>query len=211
IGAIAGIEQHTGDRVVLQALTDAGQIGDDVNSVLTQMTSRADSREHQELWTVNGPAGHDDLGGRVHNKFFAAVPIRHTGGTPGIHLDRSDDGGSTHREVPALHGRAHIGVGHRPASTLFAGDLVEPRAVLVGSVEIAIAFHAGRYSGVHEGMRRPMGVAAVFDVHGSVSAVVFVSQSLIAFSADEVRQDVLVAPAGCAIAVVTFVVVRAVP
>src|SRR5699024_3192455 len=140
-------------------------------------------------------------GGRVHNKFFAPVPIHHTRGTSGIHPDRADKGGSTHREVPAPHGRAHIGIGHRPASTLFASDLVEPRAVLVGSVEIVIACHAGRYSGVHEGMREPMGVAAVFDVHGSVSAVVFVSQSLTPFSADEVRQDVLVAPAGCAIAV----------
>src|SRR5699024_12430590 len=36
-----------------------------------------------------------------------------------------------------------------------------------------------------------------------VSAVVFVSQSLIAFGADEVRQDVLVAPAGRAVAVAT--------
>src|SRR5699024_3628792 len=152
IGAIAGIEQHTGDRVVLQALTDAGQIGDDVNSVLTQMTSRADSREHQELWTVNGPAGHDDLGGRVHNKFFAAVPIRHTGGTPGIHLDRRDEGGSTHRAVLARHRRADIGLGHRLESTLSASDRVATRAVLVGSVDIVIAFQDSRYSGVYVGV-----------------------------------------------------------
>src|SRR5690625_893110 len=87
--------------MVLQALTDAGQIGGDVNTVLAQMTSRADAREHQQLRTVNGSAGHDDLGGRVHEKLFTAVPVRHTGGTPGIHLDRSDERGGTHGEVPA--------------------------------------------------------------------------------------------------------------
>lgn len=103
-----------------------------------------------------------------------------------------------------------VGVGNRPSAALLAGDLIEARTFLLGTVEIVGALEPRGDGGLHERVAQLVGVATVLDVQRTVGAVIRVAQPGVAFGLLEVRKHVVVTPAGRAIGIAPLVIVCAV-
>ena len=103
-----------------------------------------------------------------------------------------------------------VGIGNRPPAALLAGDLVEARTLLFGTVEVVVALEPRGDGGLHERVAQLVGVPAVLDVQRTVGAVVGVAEPGVALGLLEVRKHVVVAPAGRAIGVAPLVIVGAV-
>ena len=124
-----------------------------------------------------------------------------------VHLDALHEGIGAHGEVRAVPVRVDVGVGDRPASALLAGDLVEPGALLLGPVEVVGGLEARGDGGVDERVAELVRVATVLDAQRSVGAVERPTEPGVALGLDEVRQDVVVAPALGSVRVAPLVVV----
>src|SRR5262249_2165257 len=101
-----------------------------------------------------------------------------------------------HLDVAALDRRAQVGDRRRAAAAVALGDLEAPGALLGGPVVVVVARDADLLAGVDERLDDRVHRAALADAQRAADPVVPVRAALVVLGALEVRQDVLVAPAG---------------
>jgi hypothetical protein len=124
-----------------------------------------------------------------------------------VHLDALHEGFGAHGEVRTIPVGVDVRVGHRPAAALLAGDLVEAGALLLGAVEVVGALEPGGDRRLDERVAQLVVVAAVLDPQRSAGSVERPAEPGVALRLDEVRQDVVVAPAVGPVRIAPLVVV----
>ena len=85
-----------------------------------------------------------------------------------------------------------------PTPAVFLGHLKQPAAELRGAVEIRIERQAGLLRPLDEDMAERICVGTLGDIERAISAMKAVVQALVAFGLLEVRQHVVIVPAGIA-------------
>jgi hypothetical protein len=101
-------------------------------------------------------------------------------------------------EVLARRHRMQVSGCRAPAPAVFLRHLKEPAAQLHGAVEIRIERQAGLLRGLDEEMAERIRIGTLGDIERTVVAVKAVVQVLVALGPLEVRQHIVVAPAGIA-------------
>src|SRR5262245_15720359 len=101
-------------------------------------------------------------------------------------------------QVAAAPRRTQIGESRAGAASALRRGLEEPRAFLRGAVEIGIGWDAGLGRGDDKSFRQRIEMAPVGDRQRAAAAVIFVSTALLVLGLLEVRQHVVIAPAGIA-------------
>ena len=205
------VEDDRHDRVVVQVGTHARERDPDVDVVFAEVLGRADAREHQQLRRVHGAAAQDHLAAGSGGVLGAALRERDSRGAVTVELDPTGRRLQRHREVGAGAGRLDVRLIGRPAAPALAGHLVQARALLLGPVEIAVARHTELDCAVDPIGHQRVRVHAVLDGERAVGAVVAVVETGVALGLDEVRQHIVVRPAGGAVVALPRVEIAVVP
>ncbi len=87
---------------------------------------------------------------------------------------------------------------HRRRASQSIDVLHEADAGLAGAVEIGVVGNALLLQRLHEGAAHRGMLPEMGNLHGAAHAVVRLAEMIVAFLLDEMRQEVLVAPAGAA-------------
>ena len=114
-------------------------------------------------------------------------------------------------KILARRHRMQIGRSRAPAAAVFLRHLKQPAAKLYGTIEIRIERQAGLLRCLNENMTERIGIGAFGDIERALGAVKAVAQALVALGFLEIRQHVVVAPAGIAELAPVIVVGRLAP
>src|SRR5205823_6172153 len=130
--------------VVLQALPDAGQVLHDRDAERRQMLLRADPRQHQQLWRVDGAAAQNDLASGTRFERLAASAEGDADRVAASEEDPVAERLGHHLQVASLHRWPQIADRGRAAAPVARRRLVIADAVLPRAVEIVVAREAKR-------------------------------------------------------------------
>ena len=147
---------------------------------------------------LNAPRRDDHLGVGARGPRLAADQIFDAGGAAAVEQDARRRAPPTPRAGCRAARRLEIGRRGRGAHAVAHGGLVEARALLRRAVEIVVARIAALLRRLDEGRGERMLVAHVRHAERPAGAVVLVGAALVVLGLAEVRQHVLVAPAGVA-------------
>ena len=184
--------------MIVEIVADARQVGDHRDAERAQMLGRPEPGQLQKLRRVECAAGDQDLGVGACRLGRAAGEIFDAGRLAPVEQDARRQRLRHHMQVGALARRLEIGRRGRGAHAAAHGGLVEARALLGRAVEIVVARIAALLRGLDEGLGERMPVAHVGDAKRPARAVVVVGAALVVLGHAEVRQHVLMAPAGVA-------------
>src|SRR5690606_24586464 len=120
-------------EMVLQVLSDAGPVGDDLDAVLGKMLCRPDAGKHQELRRIDGGGGDDDFTPRF-NDLNLSASFDLDAGRALILDDHTPRETIDEIHIPALQGGAQIGIGGGPAAAHMDRLLHGAEAFLLGAV-----------------------------------------------------------------------------
>ncbi|MNT17046.1 hypothetical protein D3C72_1521760 [compost metagenome] len=202
-----GLLRLVGDdevAVVLQVLAHAAQRMPHGDAVAREFDRVADARAHQQLRRVEGAATQRHLAARANGFDVAAAPHLDAHRAPVFEHHAQGLRAGQHREVGALvHHRVQVGRGGRAALAVLRAavelrDLVEPRAFLLGAVEVVVARDAAFGGSAHEGLGDGARALLLRHLQRAVGAVQRAGAALVALGAQEVRQHLVEAPAGAA-------------
>jgi hypothetical protein len=155
--------------MVLQIGADAGTVGDNIDTVLGEMRSRADARKHQELGRIEGRSG-DDHFTPCFNNLNRSANVEFDTCRTVILNHNAPRQASDETHVFAFERRLQIGLCRRPALPLVDGLLHQAEAFLARTVVILGDAVACLTAGLDEGLEQRIGGRPSPDMQRSVGA-----------------------------------------
>jgi hypothetical protein len=182
-------------HVVLQALADAGQVGDDPDRERLEAVGVADPRQHQKLRRVHRAGGDHHLAPDLEDR-GRAVP-------DGVDADRPRSGeldpgharAGQDGEIGAWTARVQVGPRGVPANAAVNVALGDVDALLPEGIVVLDPDVASLHAGLEEGLVHRMVGLAGLDLHRAGAAAIGVAALVEGLRALEVRQAGRVAPA----------------
>ncbi|MNO89958.1 hypothetical protein D3C76_814570 [compost metagenome] len=196
-GVVALVAEHQ-VRVVLQVLADAGQFVAHGDAVGADLGLRADPGQHQQLRAAEGAGAQQHLAARLQLHALALDRHLHAGGALALQDDALGAGAGHHGEVAVqLADRLEEGRGGAPAAAVADGHVIGADAFLLGAVEVGVVVVAGALRRLDEGTGGGM-LLRPADVQLAIAAVEFAAAAMVLLALAEVRQHLVVGPAGIA-------------
>ena len=157
--------------MILQVLTDARQIGNNINTELAQIFALADAREQQHLRTVNRAARQDHFLARLGNLDFIALLVFNADGLLAIEQNTMRQRIDFNFEIRAAERRHKVS--NRCAATLVVLDcgLIRPHAFLLRAVEIIRIGMACLLSRLDESIKQHVALLSVGYAERAVASV----------------------------------------
>jgi hypothetical protein len=165
---------------------------------MLQQIGRTDARELQQLRRVVRAARHKHFLARLGHAQLPVLLVRDAAGALAVEQDALCQRRGLDAQIAARQRRPQIGPRRRGPPAAPRRGLEEARALLGRAIEIRIGRNADFGRGMHERFRQRIMVAPVRHRQRSAGAVIFVGAALLIFRLPEVRQHVVIAPAGIA-------------
>ena len=185
--------------MVLQILSDAGQMMHAVDAVLDQRCAVADAGQHQQLRGLERAGGHDHLAPGAELLQFLALAVFDADRALAFEQDAGGMRAGLDAQIgAAAHMGVDIGARRTPAFAVFLRHLVDAEAFMVVGIEILAQAELRFLRGLQESLLHGISGAQFVDGERAALAVIFAVEIGIVFRALEIGQHVGERPAGIA-------------
>ena len=169
----------------------------------------ADSREHQQLRRVDGPAGKDDFPRRPCLGFSLSRPVDHSDGTPALDDESGCKSISDDPEIAPRCDRNEIHARDTGPHATWRGRAIgASESFLLAAVDIPGEGIARLDAGLNEGIVERIAGPCRRNAERTVRTVPVVATFVVTFGAPEVRQHLCEGPAPAALLCPAVVVAR---
>ncbi len=185
--------------MVVQVLPHAWQIVHGGNAVFQQMRMRANAGEHEDLGRLQGPRAQQHLARGLELFHLSFVVEFHAHRAFALHQDAGGVRAREHAQVGARQVGRQVGIGRAETLAIFVRHLEHAHPFLLGAVEVSVVHKTGLLPGRHKHRPKAVGAAQIHHIERAVGTVEGVGTALVVFRAFEVRQHVVIGPAGVAL------------
>ena len=194
IGVRAGtFGNHEQVEMVVEIAADAGLVEHHRNPQLAQMIGGADARELQQPRRADCAGAQDHLTLSKEDTFARNLDA----GSATILDDNAQDlRAGPNREIWAIAGRAEIGLGGRRTHDIALRQLIVANALRRLAGQVFIAWNADRLGRVEIGLADRQRRGGARDPERTALPVPAVIEAIVVLSLAEIREHILVAPAG---------------
>ena len=183
-------------QVILQVLAHTRQLAHHVDAVGGELVSRADARQHQQLGRIDRTGAQDHLAPCAHLVKEAAAPITDADRPTPFEQYARGERVRAHRQVAPAHRRTQVGIRGAAAPAAAHGHVQVPESFLLKAVHVGGQRVAGLPPRLQPGRVQRVGEKPAARLERAIAAAVLIASLGAAFRALEVRQHILIAPAG---------------